>query len=189
MLSRPGLHHGSLQTPRAAHHPDGGAVRPQLQACKGCKVRPWQGSTIGATSVADLFAKNPGSRSPIAGYHILAGAYPSAALTSGATLATVDVTRTPGQPDKPVTVRVAAPLKASALPRALCPATSSWMCRASDKQTLPHCCMAGSMPVHTMHVSNDVKAHLCCLEPTSIGRPPSCHLPALVGPQEAPLYG
>ena len=66
---------------------------------------------MNANSVADLLTKKPGLQSPIAGYHVLAGVHPSSSLTPGATLLTVDVMRTPGQPDSPVNITVAAPLQ------------------------------------------------------------------------------
>jgi hypothetical protein len=72
-----------------------------------------QGSAFGAMTVGDLLSNRTDLRSAISGYHVVAGAYPSSALTPGMSLPTVDVERTPGQPDRPVPVNVTAPYKVS----------------------------------------------------------------------------
>ena len=75
-----------------------------------------QGSTVNAASVADLLTRQASLQSPIAGYHVLAGAHPSSSLAAGQTLPTVDVMRTPGQPDKAVSITVTGPLQACGSP-------------------------------------------------------------------------
>ena len=70
-----------------------------------------QGNSAGAATVSDLFAKRPTVRSPVSGYHVVAGSYPLSQLQPGATLPTVDVVRNSGQPDTPVTLQITAPLK------------------------------------------------------------------------------
>ena len=70
-----------------------------------------QGNSAGASTVSDLFAKRPTVRSPVSGYHVVAGSYPLSRLQPGATLPTVDVVRNSGQPDTPVTLQITAPLK------------------------------------------------------------------------------
>ena len=71
---------------------------------------------MNAASVADLLTKQPSLQSPIAGYHVLAGAHPSSSLVAGQTLPTVDIMRTPGQPDKAVNITVTGPLQACCPP-------------------------------------------------------------------------
>lgn len=61
--------------------------------------------------MGQLLNSRPALKSPVAGYHVVAGAFPSSALTPGTILPTVDVERTPGQPDRPVILNVTAPLK------------------------------------------------------------------------------
>lgn len=74
--------------------------------------RQWmQGNSAGASTVSDLFAKRPTVRSPVSGYHVVAGSYPLSQLQPGTTLPTVDVVRNSGQPDTPVTLQITAPLK------------------------------------------------------------------------------
>ncbi|BDA41084.1 probable Expansin-B17 at N-terminal half [Coccomyxa sp. Obi] len=68
------------------------------------------GSTLGSGTVAQLLQSHPELKSPIAGYHVVAGAYPTSSLTPGTSLPTVDVERTPGQQDRPVLLNVTAPL-------------------------------------------------------------------------------
>ena len=79
-----------------------------------------QGNSVGASTVSDLFTKDPTVRSPVSGYHVVAGSYPSALLTPGTTLPTVDVVRNAGRPDTPVTLQITAPGKVlpSATPQA-----------------------------------------------------------------------
>lgn len=69
-----------------------------------------QGSTLGSGTVGQLLQSHPELKSPIAGYHVVAGAFPTSSLTPGTSLPTVDVERTPGQPDRPVILNVTAPL-------------------------------------------------------------------------------
>ncbi|KAK9916482.1 hypothetical protein WJX75_003217 [Coccomyxa subellipsoidea] len=69
------------------------------------------GSSLGNGTVGQLLNSRPALKSPVAGYHVVAGAFPSSALTPGTILPTVDVERTPGQPDRPVILNVTAPLK------------------------------------------------------------------------------
>lgn len=66
---------------------------------------------MGAATISDLFSSHPTVRSPVSGYHVVAGSYPLSLLTPGTTLPTVDVVRNSGQPDTPVTLQVTAPLK------------------------------------------------------------------------------
>ncbi|CAL8466633.1 g6169 [Coccomyxa elongata] len=68
------------------------------------------GSTLGSGTVGQLLQSHPELKSPIAGYHVVAGAFPTSSLTPGTSLPTVDVERTPGQPDRPVILNVTAPL-------------------------------------------------------------------------------
>lgn len=70
-----------------------------------------QGNSVGAATVSDLFTKDPTVRSPVSGYHVVAGSYPSTLLTPGTTIPTVDVVRNAGRPDTPVTLQITAPGK------------------------------------------------------------------------------
>ena len=70
-----------------------------------------QGNSAGAATVSDLFTKDPTVRSPVSGYHVVAGSFPSTLLTPGTTLPTVDVVRNAGRPDTPVTLQITAPGK------------------------------------------------------------------------------
>ena len=82
-----------------------------------------QGNSAGASTVSDLFAKHPTVRSPVSGYHVVAGSYPLSRLPPGTTLPTVDVVRNSGQPDMPVTLQIVAPLKVWISRAPSCPMT------------------------------------------------------------------
>ena len=68
---------------------------------------------MSAATVSDLFSSHPTVRSPVSGYHVVAGSYSLAQLIPGTVLPTVDVVRNSGQPDTPVTLQITAPRKVS----------------------------------------------------------------------------
>lgn len=84
-----------------------------------------EGSSLGTGTVGQLLTNRPELKSPVAGYHVVAGAYPSSALTPGLSLPTVDVERTPGQPDRAVALNVTAPLKVGPSSKSP-PSRSAW---------------------------------------------------------------
>ncbi len=64
-----------------------------------------------AAIINDLFTTYPTVRSPVAGYNIVAGSYPSTLLMPGTMLPTVDVVRNAGRSDTPITLQITAPDK------------------------------------------------------------------------------
>eukprot|EP00884_Botryococcus_braunii_P016473 jgi/Botrbrau1/3509/Bobra.341_2s0038.1 len=87
--------------------PTNAALRAPLSAVAGTQNISTDLENVG--SVSNLLSIRPGIRTPIIGYHVVPGNFPSAALTPGASFTTTDIIRAPGQPDIPLRLNISAP--------------------------------------------------------------------------------